>query len=151
MKNCLTKEEMATLYFLTNKQSEMFLHRQNRRRHYVASIKRHIDPESFKTATGLPTMVGVKDIWVNETSDYNHRHRLLSYNQKYRSQWGDTPLYGNVFVIVSNKVWDTLPADKKKTDDEVKRLTLSPQPTPPTTPPPPEPERLEVFGDISLI
>ena len=118
---------MATIYFLTNKQSEAFIKRQNKDGHYVESVKRYLDPKSLKEATGLETLTGIKDVWVDDDpATRSFPHHLIAYNEAYTRQWGIQPLYGNVFVIVSDKVWNSLPAEKRKTDDEVKTLSLQP-------------------------
>jgi hypothetical protein len=118
---------MSQIYFLNAKQADIFIKEQNQKGCYVESVKRYLDPKSLKAATGLTSMTGISDVWADdEPNTREHPHHLISYNAEYQAHWGDQPLYGNIFVIVSKKVWDALPADKRKTDDEVKTLTLQP-------------------------
>lgn len=119
----------SRLYYLTDKQSDLFLTTINKRGQYIESIKRYLDPQSLKTATGISDLKGIKDVWMDEdprTRDFPHR--LISFNKDYQRNWGDQPLYGNVFIVVGKKAYEALPAEKKLTDDQVKELTLQSSP-----------------------
>lgn len=122
-----TSSTPARVYCLSPKQSELFITTINKRRQYVEPVKRHLDPESLKSAVGVSTLVGIKDVWVDEDPmTRGFPHHLISYNAPYQREWGNSPLYGNVFVILSKKAWEGLPAEKRLTDDQVKELTLQP-------------------------
>ena len=119
----------SSLYFLGPKQFSLFLETQNSQRKYVESVKRHLDPKSIKEATGLTSLVGVSDIIMDEDpSTRSFPHRLMRFNDAYRRTWGDQPLYGNVFVVLSKNAWSNLPESKKLTDEQVRALTLQPTP-----------------------
>jgi hypothetical protein len=119
----------SRIYCLSDKQSDLFLKTINQRGQYIESIKRHLDPTSLKTAVGVKTLVGISDVWVDEdptTRDFPHH--LISYNSAYQRTWGNSPLYGNVFVVFSKKAWEALPEEKRLTDEQVKELTLQSAP-----------------------
>jgi len=116
----------SSVFFLAPKQFPLFVETQNAQHKYVESIKRHLDPKSIKAATGLTSLVGVSHVLVDEDTR-SFPHRLMRFNDAYRSTWGDQPLYGNVFVVLSKTAWNNLPEDKKLTDDDVRALTLQPR------------------------
>lgn len=113
-----------SIFFLSSKQSDLFIKATIKRKQYVEGIKRHLDSDSIKSATGLTTLVGLSDVWVDEEPDRTAPHHLISYNESYQRIWGDAPLYGNVLIILSQKAWDALPAEKRLTDARVAELNL---------------------------
>ena len=117
----------SSIYFLSPKQETLFFQTQNSQHHYLESVKRYLDPKSVKEATGLTSMVGVKDILVDDDpTTRQFPHHLMLYNDAYRRTWGNQPLYGNVFVVLSKTAWNNLPPSKQLTDDQVRALTLQP-------------------------
>jgi len=125
----IPKETPCRLYYLSPKQSELFIKKQNKQGKYVESVKRYLDPNSIKTATGIANLKGVSDIWVDEDPTTRaFPHHLISYGKDYQRTWGNSPLYGNVFVCLSKKAWEALPEDKRLDDLAVLELTLQPTP-----------------------
>jgi hypothetical protein len=117
----------SSIYFLERKQLTLFVQTQNAQGKYVEGIKRHLDPKSIKEATGLTSLVGVSEIVMDDDpTTRSFPHRLMRFNDAYRRTWGDQPLYGNVFVVLSKTAWNNLPASKQLTDDQVRALTLQP-------------------------
>lgn len=113
-----------SIFFLSSKQSSIFLDANIKRKQYVEGVKRYLDPESIKSATGLSTLVGLSDVWVDEEPDRTAPHHLIAYTKSYQRTWGDAPLYGNVLIILSQKAWEALPAEKRLTDARVAELNL---------------------------
>ena len=119
-------DKMAqTITFVNSKQIEKFMKKQNAKRVWIENIKDYLNKKHFKGMTGLTTMTGVKAVWVDEEGKLKNlpSSHLIHYTDEYNafSHPGQPfqKIYGNVFVEVSKKVWDALPADKKKTDEEI--------------------------------
>jgi len=123
----IPKETPCRIYYLNDKQSSLFIKKQNKQGKYVESIQHYLDPKSLKTATGVANLKGVKGVWVDEDPTTRaFPHHLISYNRPYQQTWGNQPLYGNVFIILSKKAWEALPEDKRLDDLAVLELTLQP-------------------------
>jgi trehalose-6-phosphatase len=121
MTSSQTADKMTTFY-ISKKDFPAWLKTQNKNKTYAEDIKRHLDTDSIKAATGLKTMVGVSNILVDEdgTAKGLCLNRTMSYNDSYCAMWGDVPLRGNAVVVVSDKVWASLPAEKKVGLNDVK-------------------------------
>ena len=126
-----THATMATpcrIFYLSPKQTTLFIQKQNKDGHYVESVKRYLDARSLKTTTGIAKLAGIADVWVDDDPTTRaFPHHLLTYNEDYQRMWGNSPLYGNVFVCLTKKGWEALPEEKRIKDDlSVLRLTLQP-------------------------
>jgi len=121
-----TMTTSPSVYFLGPTQYSLFVKTQNAQRKYVADVKRHLDNKSIKEATGLSSLVGVMNVIVDDEPARDFPHRMMRYNDSYQQTWGNQPLYGNMFVVLSKNAWNNLPESKKLSDEQVQALTLQP-------------------------
>jgi hypothetical protein len=107
------EQPIASRFYFASKTIESNIFQKfNSDKIWLKDIKHYIDKENLKTILGVNTMVGIKSVLVRDDMEGNESY-ILSYNKSYKSTWGNRPIYGNIVVVLSEKVFNTIEDDRK--------------------------------------
>jgi hypothetical protein len=105
-----------TVYRISRKMAEKAVPLLNDKDIYVEDILHYLNKDAVKRVAGLTNAKGISSVYVGEDRKAGTAHHLLPYNEDYQRTWGNQAVYGNVIIILSDKAYNELPAERKTTD-----------------------------------
>jgi hypothetical protein len=106
---------MAQVYRISKTQVDKLVPILNDKDIYVENIKHYLNKSQVKRASGVKSASSVSGVYVSEERRGLTAHHAIEYNDEYKRNWGNQPIYGNILIVVSDKAYATLPAEQRMT------------------------------------